>query len=157
MIKLDGVPSILEGIYLGETLTPKLQDITVEVNPVLLRHVTRKTVVINQRDYQIPGDLGYGNILITRVKEVKGAIYQPYLPRILKGIQWNGMIVSSEAEALKVYYYDHGTLYFPKIRGYTCDKLDLDWLGYIQYQIGYNFYDSPFRDLDLLKCREGLL
>jgi hypothetical protein len=113
--------------------------------------------VINQRDYQIPSDLGYGNTIITRIRDVKGAIYQPYLPRVLKGIQWNGMIVNTEEEALKVYYYDHGILYFPKIRGYTCDEQDLDWLGYIQYQIGYNFYDSPFKDLDLLKCREGLL
>lgn len=157
MIRLDGIPSILEGIYLGETLTHKLQEITVEVNPVLLRHVTRKTVIINQRDYQIPSDLGYGNTIITRTRDVKGAIYQPYLPRILKGVQWNGMIVNSEEEAFKACYYDHGILYFPKIRGYTCDRPDLDWLGYIQYQIGYNFYDSPFRDLDLLKCREGLL
>ena len=156
MIKLDGVPSILEGIYLGEELSPKLQNITVEVNPALLRHVTKKTVVINSRDYRIPDDTGYGNTIITRLREVKGAIYQPYLPRILPGVMWNGMVVKDLPEALKVYYYDNGVLYFPKIHGYVCHEANLDWLGYIQYQLGYNFYNSPFKDLDILKCRGGL-
>ncbi len=156
MIKLDGLPSILEGIYLGEKLTPKLQDITVEVNPPIMKHVTSKTVVINRYDYVIPPETGYGNTILTRIKGIKGATYVPYLPMVLPGIMWNGMIVADLEEAEKSYFYDSGTLYFPKIIGYECSETDLDWLGYIQYQIGYNFYDSPFRDLDLLKCRKGI-
>ena len=36
MIRLNGLPSILESIYLDEPLTARLQDIGIEVNPVTL-------------------------------------------------------------------------------------------------------------------------
>ena len=159
MIRFDGIQSILESIYLSEELTTKLQGISIEVNPETLKFLSGKTVIINSRDYVLGTERGYANTIISRVSEGPGIIYVPYLPRVLPKIRWSGMIVGTREEALESYFYDSGYLYFPKIQGYFSESQDnLDFLGYIQYQIGYNFYeDSPFKDLDILKCRNGLV
>lgn len=160
MIRFDGIASILESIYLSEDLTTKLQNITIEVNPESLKFLSGRLVIINSRDYVLSTDRGYGNTIISRVSsDDPGVIYVPYIPRILPKVRWSGMTVSSKEEAIESFYYDSGYLYFPKIHGYFSESADnLDYLGYLQYQVGYNFYeDSPFRDLDILKCREGLI
>ena len=157
MIRFDGIPSILESLYLSVDLTAKLQGITIEVNPENLKFLSGKLVIINSREYVLGPERGYGNTFISRISEAPGVKYVPYIPRVIPKILWSGMTVNSPKEALESYVFDSGFLYFPRISGYTETSDNLDFLGYLQYQIGYNYYDSPFRDLDLLKCREGLL
>ena len=68
------------------------------------------------------------------------------------------MYVDSLEEAEDVYLFDEKTIYFPKINNFNVSDEDLDYLGFLEYQVGYNFFEnSPFQDLDILKCRKGLI
>lgn len=158
MIRLNGLPSILESIYLDEPLTARLQDIGIEVNPVTLKYLSGKLVIINSRDYVLGPDRGYGNTIISRISGIPGTKYAPYLPRVYPRIMWNGMTIGPDQDIDDYYIYESGTLYVPKIRDYQETGSDLDWLGYLEYQVGYNFWPDPkYQDLDILKCREGLI
>lgn len=159
MIRSDsGLPGCLESLYLREPLTARLTDIRILVNPIRLMYQASKVVIINSRDYILSGNRGLGNTIISRVSGYPGTVYVPYLPVCLPGVVWNGKFVESVQEFLESWAYDEdtGTLYVSKIRGYHETGPDLDYIGFLQYQVGYNFYDSPLRDLDILKCREGL-
>lgn len=160
MVKLCGLPSILESLYLEEQLTTKIREITIEVNPVNLKFLSGKTIIINSRDYVLPAEHGYCNTIISRVKECQSSdiTYLPYLPKVIPNIVWNGMYVDSLEEAEDVYLFDEKTIYFPKINNFNVSDEDLDYLGFLEYQVGYNFFEnSPFQDLDILKCRKGLI
>ena len=158
MIKYDGGPAcILESLYLGIPLTSCLTEVTIEVNPSGLKWLSGKTIVINDPGYHLGESRGYGNTIISRLPGYPGALYVPYIPRALPKVLWNGQTVGSRADAIDSYLWDTEKLYFPRIAGYGVDPgEDLDWLGYLQFQLGYNHYPGPVRDLDLLKCRGGL-
>ena len=68
------------------------------------------------------------------------------------------MTIDPDQDINEYYIYDSGILYIPKILDYREPGSDLDWLGYLEYQVGYNFWPDPkYQDLDILKCREGLI
>lgn len=159
MIRFDSnLACILESLYLEEPLTASLSGVTIIVNPVRLQFQASKTVIINNRDYILTQQRGLGNTIISRFSGVPGTTHVPYLPRIIPEIMWDGRYIDDPAEFPEDFMFDGTTLFIPKIRGYQAPAgEDLDYIGYLQFQVGYNhFPDSPFRDLDILKCREGL-
>ena len=154
MIKNDGsAASILEALYLEEELTSKVHGVTIEVNPAGLKWLSGKTIIINDRNYTVTSERGYGNTLITRVRSNwPGTRYVPYLARPIPAVRWSGQEFESRSQVIDEIRFDGSWLYVPKHLGYTCDEPDLDWYGYLQFQIGYNHYPGPIRDLGILKC-----
>ena len=172
MIYFSGLCSILESLYLGIPLTDSRKEATIYVNPVHTYYLTGKTIIINRQDYgeeQIETLQRNINTIFSRTFISPLVTLVPYIPKLVPGILWSGAyqegIHSSlgfgEEQELELNYtYDDTKLYFPKIKSNIDiqDKLgNLDFLGYLLYQLGENFYkETPFRNLDIVKIGKGM-
>lgn len=98
MIKLTGIESYLEAIYLEERLTERTALADIEVNPQgSVDYIMGKTIIINCNDYSkdqmkiLVG--GYNNKVYSRVVGYEGVKHYPYIMRPNFDIMWNGEVL----------------------------------------------------------------
>lgn len=165
MIYYDGdLGSIIESIYLRENLDEHLSVSDIVVNPANPQYIFCKVVIINDPTYEWSKFLiERGCKVITRVKEIQGD-YCPYIIRPDMMIQWNGEVIESNLpypdlckDILENHLkYDDGKLYFPKI--ISSDIPYGSALSWALHQVGINYFEGKFQDLDLIKlCKKGAL
>ena len=173
MIYLDSLESIIESVYLEDSLSGKVGECNVFVNPGSIKYLTSKTVVITVNDYgadKISSLLDNGCKVISRVYCDNDKVeIQPYIMRINNDIMWNGEILTqfsgtrSLIDSGNVRYDDEtGRLYFPKIYDPEIDIVDaygnLTSLGWALQQVGINIKtDTAFTNLDLIKTGKIVL
>lgn len=170
MIYYDGISSIIECVYLSETLGNRIGSCDIFVNPDSVSYMAGKIVIINTTDY--PGEridqaVKNNNKVISRVYYPnQGIEVSPYILRINLDIMWNGRFIESEGNDLDdlldsgdiSYSLSDGILYFPKLStksGLTDDYGNLTSLGWALHQVGVNCkQDTPFYNLDLVKTQK---
>lgn len=176
MIYLNGLDSIIESVYLGERLSPKLGLSTIFINPDEIKYLTNKLVILTKEHYSED----YINLLISNRNKIISRVYnknsqievQPYIVRYNDNIMWNGRVLEDNFNNLDEImiqgYADYdekeGKLYFPKIRiDSTNIKLmdkfnNLTCLGWALHQVGINLKNNtPFINLDYLKLQKAVL
>lgn len=161
--------SLVESVYLGIPYTDSQKNVDIFVNPTRITYIVGKTIIINRHDY--PQDhikilSQNNNKIISRVWK-ENTIFDPYLPRVNFGIQWNGEILETIGEENievnnPIYFsMDSDTLFFPKTKYYRDSpgpKGEYNFIGYLLYQTGRNLYkNSEFKNLDIIKCKKGLI
>lgn len=172
MIYFEGLESIIECIYLEDTISNRTGNCNIFINPENITYMIGKTVIINSCEY--PDDnikilLGNGCKVISRVyNDIPGVEVRPYILKINDRVFWNGMIVdkfSDFSELLEMDYckfdMDNYKLYFPKILGDMEDYRVMDAygnlsvLGWVLQQVGVNIKkDTPFTNLDVIKTQK---
>ena len=171
MILFEGLESIVESVYLSESLCDKTGSPgTVFVNPENTKYIIGRTVIINTTDYpqdSIKNLLNNNCKVISRVNTgVPGAEVHPYITRLNFYVMWNGRILNDLSElnwddgvcnfSLKDYI-----LYFPKIKVKESDPAIMDaegnltFLGWVLHQVGVNLDSrTPFVNLDVIKTKK---
>lgn len=166
MIYLDGLDSIIECVYLDESINDKNNLCDIFVNPENIKYLTGKVIIINKCEYgeeKIKLLIENRNKVITRVYfDTKGVLYRPYILRICKNVNWNGKYFDSWSKDTvwenMEFDMSQYKLYFPKLDPRKGDVKLLDErdnfssLGWILQQVGVNIIENtPFKDLDLIK------
>jgi len=171
MIYLDGLNSIIEGIYLHEELGNELKYCNIFINPQKVKYLIRKTVIINTCEYSIENIKTLAdnkcNIISRVFIDSPYVEIRPYILRICPEIMWNGRIIQKPIkleEVLDNNYCDvdleEFMLYFPKI--YNCVDVqttdnygNLSSLGWVLQQVGVNICTkTPLTDLDVIKTQK---
>ena len=180
MIKLTGIESYLEAIYLEERLTERTALADIEVNPQgSVNYIMGKTVIINCNDYSkdrvkiLVG--GCNNKVYSRVVGYEGVKHYPYIMRPNFDIMWNGEVlycppdISENKDKILGWIEegrydknrvatDYPQIQFPKIYGISPSLLydkdgNLTILGWALHQVGVNLVPM-FKDMDLLKTKK---
>lgn len=162
MIYLNTIEAIIESIYLEDSLSGKLGECKVFINPADIKYLTGRVAIISTPQY--PADkiktlLDNGCKVLSRVKcDIEGVEFQPYIMRLNYGIMWNGKTTTDGSDLLGrgMAEYTSGILYFPKIYDPDLCVSDSDGnltsYGWALQQVGVNIKpDTPFCNLDLLK------
>lgn len=174
MIYFEGLDSIIECVYLNETLGDKIGSCNIFVNPENIKYLSGRTVIIN--DYNYPQEnikqlLDNKCKVISRIfTDIDEVDVQPYITRINFYIMWNGRILNELEDLEKDETWDQGDcsfslenyiLYFPKIKIIKDDPRikdsfgNLSALGWALHQVGVNLDEkTPFNNLDLLKTKK---
>lgn len=162
MVLNDSLSAIVEAVYLGESITSKVGNADILVNPEASSYIAGKTVIISDPDYpeeKIKNIEYNGNRLILRVPKGNRKVY-PYIVRVNFDLMWNGQVISDldyleESCSVLLKDYDQPELYFPKIKGYNSRG---GWLDWALHQVGQNSLDGTrLRDLDVLKLKKARL
>lgn len=167
MVYFSDIYSIIECIYLSESLGEKVGQCDIFINPDSISYIVGKTVIINKVGYpdsNIEGLLSNRCKVISRVyiEELRDhLLYQPYILTPNFNIMWNGISIDSMTDLLKncIFDKDELKLYFPKIklRSFREDERgNLTAIGWALHQVGVNIKDSPFKDLDVIKTKKML-
>jgi len=174
MIFLDSLEAIIESIYLEDSLSAKIGECNVFVNPDNIKYLTSKTVIITNTGY----DLEKVKTLKENGCKVISRVYYdtpeieicPYILRINYGLMWNGRVLKEEYQDGKglidsgyvEYDNENEVLYFPQI--YSSKVISKDeWenltaIGWALQQAGVNIKtDTPFTNLDILKTGKVVL
>lgn len=168
MVLYSGLDSIVESLYLDEEMTESIKDSSIVVNPneSLCPYIYRKVVIINHLHY--PTDrirqLKESNKVITRVNfSIRGVSFKSYELRLNRRIQLSGEevgFINEDTYDQVEFRFDGQNLYYPSPSLY-CDCIHrgaLTSLGYLLYQIGYDFIDDTlFKNLDVIKLKNGLI
>lgn len=170
MIYLEGLESIIECLYLEESISNKSSNCNIFVNPENIKYLMGKTVIINSYDY--PEDnlyilLSNGCQVISRIyTAVPNILVQPYILRVNDKVRWNGRVINSFSDFselvendLCTFDPDNYVLYFPKILSEdqeeirsTDDYGNLTGLGWALQQVGINVKkDTAFVNIDVIK------
>lgn len=174
MIYLSSLESIIESVYLEDSLSGKIGECNVFVNPENIRYLTSKTVIITIPDYdldKIKTLLDNGCKIISRVYyDIPEIELSPYILRLNYGIMWNGKIIREDYRGTRslidtsdvTYDSDTETLYFPQIYNESAIVKDnwgnLTSLGWALQQVGVNIKeDTPFVNLDIIKTGKVVL
>lgn len=172
MIFLNGIESIIESVYLSETISTKIGSCNIFVNPKNIKFLARKTVIVNILDYPeeyIKQLLNNECRVISRVKcDIKGVDFEPYIIKINSDIFWNGDIIEQPEDINDIleddlcsYDMDKNTLRFPKltnIKDIKDSENNLNCLGWTLQQVGINVVlDTPFINLDIIKTGKVIL
>lgn len=183
MIYFSGLDSIVESLYLEESLGDKLGSSKIFINPVNISYLTGKVIIINQLRY--PQDsvatlINNGNKVISRIKFTdfyKEVNFEPYILRPDFNLMWGGdEIEIRENEVLEgmteklldkilescSFISDRQKLFFPKLKGNGVNHIAIDsennltFIGYALQQVGVNIVktNTPFLDLDILKTKK---
>jgi len=168
MIYLSSLEAIIESIYLEDSLSGKIGECNVFVNPDNVKYITSKTIIISVPDYdveKIKELLENGCKVISRVYyDLPEIEINPYILRVNFGMMWNGKIIKEsyqgsrnliDTDSVK-YDNETETLYFPQIYNPAVKATDqfenLTSLGWALQQVGVNVKtDTPFINLDILK------
>ena len=167
MIYLDGLDSIIECMYLDDSINDRSTSCDVFINPDSIKYLTGKIVVINSCEYpesKLKTLIENRNKVISRVKfpDMEGISLNPYILKINKNIYWNGKILETwnKDSIWENLEFDMSSykIYFPKLKPVEnevklldCDG-NLSGLGWILQQVGINIIeDTPFKDLDIIK------
>lgn len=169
MILFDGsIDCILESIYTGIPMTDRISHATVLINPKVVTYLSKKICILTKDSDKIETLVKNDNTVVSRVTQsyMKGVHLDPYLPKILPRIQWNGDTV----RYITLETYDHcieytyntvtGVLSYPKPVEYLGEHQEngeVNSMGYILYQLGEDIFpqDNPYKDLDLVKLGKG--
>lgn len=175
MIYLEGLSSVIECIYLGETLNNRSNSCDIYVNPEAIKYLTGKTIIINDIDYpeeKINTLISNGCKIISRVFIDNPDIeVRPYILKLCFDIKWNGRVLdkfitlnSIFENGLCDFDIDEYQLYFPKIsvqdiKHKVKDKFNnLTALGWVLQQVGINIItDTSFCNMDIIKTGKVLL
>lgn len=165
MIYLNALDSIIEAVYLEDSLSSKLGECKVLVNPENIKYITNRTIILSGIGYEedkIDELLKNGCKVISRVYyNNPGVEVCPYILRINEKLVWNGKSIleyPGQRELLNSgdCEYKDGVLYFPRLYDPSlvlCDKYgNLTSLGWALQQVGMNIKkDTEFINLDLIK------
>jgi hypothetical protein len=168
MIYLSSLESIIESVYLEDSLSGKVGECNVFVNPDNVKYITAKTIIISVPDYDIEKIkelLGNGCKIISRVYyDLPEIEICPYILRVNFGMMWNGKIIKESYQGSRnlidtnsvEYDSETETLYFPQIYNPAVKVTDqfenLTSLGWALQQVGVNVKtNTPFVNLDILK------
>lgn len=175
MVYFSGLASIIECIYLEETLGDKIGSCKIFINPENITYLTGKIIVINELNYPLSHieTLARNNCkIISRIKvQSSNAEFQPYIIRPCFKIIWQGMTleITTINEKIKEeildccsFISDKYELYFPKLIGEGVDQISKDSegnltaIGWALQQSGINILekDTPFIDMDILKTKK---
>lgn len=172
MIHFEGLESIIECLYLEETINNRTANCNIFVNPESITYLMGRTVIINTCEYSkedISTLVGNGCKVISRVYyDVPGINVCPYILKLNERIVWNGRVLDKFmdlGEILEEGYcdfdLDNYRLYFPKLIEFTDDTKvqddygNLSCLGWVLQQVGVNIKtNTPFVDLDVIKTRK---
>ena len=166
MIYFEGLESIIECIYLGESINNRPQVCNIFVNPENIKYLMGKIVIINTTEYpkeNIDTLVENGCKVISRVYfDNTGIEVQPYILKLNDHIAWNGRSIEKFSDLSELLENDYCTfdlneyrLYFPKLQevGAVMDDYgNLTSLGWVLQQVGVNIKtDTPFKDMDVIK------
>lgn len=168
MILFDGsIDCILESIYTGIPMTDRMAHATVLVNPKVVTYLSKKICILT-KDYDKTEELVKNNTVVSRITQeyMKGVQFDPYLPKILPRIQWNGdtvrFLTPETYDICIEYTYNTitGILSYPKpieYFGETQSNGEINSMGYILYQLGEDIFpkENPYTDLDIVKLGKG--
>lgn len=176
MIYFNGIESVIECTYLGEELCLVESGSNIIVNPLKLKYLTGKTIIINSTTY--PEDnlkclIDNECKIISRVflQTNLPIIYSPYILRIDYNIMWNGDYIDKLPDLTKYSVLESGDicrlklpdykLFFPKVKKYSMEecidsKGNLTAIGWAYQQVGINITNN-IKDLDVLKTGKILL
>ena len=169
MIYFSGLDSIIESIYLSDSLDNRVGSCEVFINPDNVKYIIGKTVIISICDYpdsKLDILSKNGCHIISRVYSPREDVeVQPYILRLNFSVMWNGRTLEScdSIDSLLdkdncTYDLDTNVLYFPKI-----DKLsdslkakdeyeNLTVVGWVLQQVGINIKPTTvFNNLDIIK------
>lgn len=170
MIYLEGLESVIECVYLNDELDNRVSSCNVFVNPMNIKYLTGKTVVINVSDYPrelIDELVKNGCKVISRVYiDHPGVEVKPYILRINPNIIWNGRVLEDFDNFTDLlsstndceFSIDDYILYFPKISSISSGDSramdsygNLTVIGWALQQVGVNLVSGVFTDLDIVK------
>lgn len=170
MIYFSGLDSVIESVYLSDSLDNKIGSCNVFINPSNIKYLTGKTVILNKSDYpdtMVDVLVSNGCHIISRTYNQHPDIeVQPYILRINFNILWNGMVLYDFAGDLDSlldkdkckYDTESGILYFPKIYNFEDTEVEdnygnLTALGWALQEVGINIkkYNTIFNNLDIIK------
>lgn len=171
MINLEGISSLIESIYLKESVGNRQGICNIFVNPESVSYLAGKTIIINMPDYpeeKLEILKNNGCKIISRIYTNIGYIeVQPYILRVDFDILWNGRTLGDDTETDEIlsegdscFDEDNGILYFPKIVYKDKSKLMDSWgnlncIGWALQQVGINVKtDTPFINLDIIKTKK---
>ena len=174
MIYLNSLEAIIESVYLEDSLSGKIGECNVFVNPDNIKYITSKTIIISIPDYdteKIKELLGNGCKIISRVYyDMPEIEISPYILRVNFGMMWNGKVIKESYQGSRnlidtnsvEYDSESETLYFPQIYNpaiVATDRWDnLTSMGWALQQVGVNVKtDTPFINLDILKTGKMVL
>lgn len=175
MIFYEGLESIIECIYLEESISNKLSECNIFVNPENIKYLIGKLVIINTVEYPVENIkllLDNNCRVISRIHfDIDGIEVRPYILKLNFNIVWNGKYVSKFFDFNDLFLeddcefdIDKQILYFPKIDEHdlqikTTDNLgNLSVLGWVLQQVGVNIKtDTPFCNIEIIKTKKVLL
>jgi len=170
---------ISEGMYLGEKFSDRFGNSDILINPLSIKYVTGKCIIINQPNYpkeniDILRSNG-GNTIISRVKldyMPEDVEFDPYEIQVELSVMWNGMYIcvnnldineiTQKLENSIIFSEDRTELYFPKLLNIKEELIrdsegNITALGWLLHQVGINTAkNSVFQDLDALKIQKIL-
>ena len=182
MIHYTGIESIIESIYLEESIEFKAGRSNIEVNPTGgMDYIVGKTVILSNLSYTeefIENLVKNRNKVYSRVKgySEKNVNVYPYIMRPNFLIMWNGETLNcpkeksgnvtdfflwlKEKNSCSINDLGNGraSLYFPKIYGIQSPLLkdefgNVTGLGWALHQVGINLCPK-FKDMDILKTKK---
>jgi hypothetical protein len=169
MILFNGIDSIIESIYTETPMTDRMANATILVNPETITYLSKKICILtkNYDPKKLKILLNNNNTVVSRVTQenMKGVIYDPYLPRLFSNITWNGdyiRLITPETydncveftfnTITNILSYPKPTEYFGEVE----ENGEVNSMGFLLYQLGENIFpDTPFQDLDLVKHEKG--
>ena len=172
MIYFEGLESIIECIYLEDSISSRPNTCDIFVNPENITYMMGRTVIINSCEYPEDNIRTLVNNrcrVISRVYfGVPGIEVRPYILKLNDRIIWNGEVLhkfSDFSELLEEDYCKFDVrnykLYFPKLYGIASeintvdDYGNLSCLGWVLQQVGINVKtDTPFVNLDVIKTQK---
>lgn len=174
MIYLSSLEAIIESVYLEDSLSGKVGECNVFVNPDNVKYIVSKTIIITTPDYdqdKVKALKDNGCKVISRIYYDKPEVeVSPYILRVNFGIMWNGKIIKDSYQGGNalvdsgdvVYDSEEEILYFPQIYDEKVISVDpygnLTGMGWALQQVGVNIKtDTPFTNLDILKTGKVVL
>lgn len=168
MILFNGLPSILESLYLGDDITDKLTLSDIVVNPINSSYLSGKTIILNMPNLNktvIENILNKGNTVVSRIPGYNSKIKViPYLEKPLFNVFWNwkteDKITGKNIDQVD-FQVDYPNIYFPKAKTWE-DALVGGYpsaLGILLHQVGQDnvINNKLFYNLDLQKIKKGIL
>ena len=102
MIYFEGLESVFESVYFTDDLDNKVGTCDVFVNPLNVKYLTGKIVILNNPDYPDSNiDILSRNgchIISRTFKDRPDIEVQPYILRLNFDLMWNGMILQDLEE-----------------------------------------------------------
>lgn len=165
MILNDSIYSLIEAVYLKESVTEQASRSNIQVNPRgITNYIVGKVIIINDPEYsgeKIKELIDNGNQVIVRTRHgIPGEIFEPYIIRLEERLMWNGRTYE-EGDLENIFYsWDNNSLYFPKIQGLPEQELfdsegNLSGIAWALHQVGQCMDPSArLQNLDILKTKK---
>lgn len=172
MIYFEGLESIIECIYLEDSISSRPGSCDIFINPENITYMMGRTVIINSCEYpeeNIRTLVDNGCKVTSRIyTDVEGVEVRPYILKLNDRIYWNGEVLKKFSDFSELLEEDYCRfdmknykLYFPKIYEITSENRVMDdygnlsCLGWVLQQVGVNVKtDTPFVNIDVIKTQK---